>query len=454
MLSTKTMLTPLSALFAKVHHPPPIDKRESKRLLKALTTSFRKNLDKEHGYGLEATPSNPLHASSASNSTSASASSPSASLLSALGNHDHHRRPTDSHVRAILSNPLFSYDPSKTKEKSKTRTTAALPAERDPMDVFDQAVAKGLMSLKRAAGVLVAKRQAIAQSASISVNESIAASGTALRVLQWLRASGLERDLAFLECQPLVQQLIPFMVEEGFEEVAWNWLERLMLSEGPVLAFDQGSVPVHASCLLSALVRTKVSPVGPLDNGYASILRAGDMFRESQIFQPTAFGPWRVLSLWSTVHAWQHSQPSEPLFDAFTLMSHQLQRKAVRIDKAHLALHHPVHPDATLAVKFLQSDWIRRLSRHLAHASLQHTQDSVTPSLTGAEPRSNMVTRIILMATDAVRHLTRTGQDAEAEWVENTILGMFGDFLRKGANLPEFELIRASGGATGQRRLA
>lgn len=440
MLSTKTLLTPLSALFAKVHHPPPIDKRESQRLLNALTTSFRKNLDKEHGYGLEDTPSSPLKAASTPKSTSAPELNTSAGLLTDLGNHDHHRRPTDSHVRAILSNPLFSYDPSKTK------TTATLPADRDPMDVFDQAVAKGLMSLQRAAGVLVAKRQAIAQSASISVNESIAASGTALRVLQWLRASGLERDLAFVECQALVKQLIPFMVEEGFEEVAWNWLERLMLGEGPMLAFDQGTVPVHASYLLSAMVRAKVSPVGPLNNGYASILRAGDMFRESRFFRPTAFGPWRVLSLWSTVHAWQHSQPSEPLFDAFTLMSQQLQRKAVQIDEAHLALHHPVHPDATLAVKYLQSDQIRKLSRHLANAPIQPTPKSISTSPTGSEPRSSVVKRIILMATDAVQHLTRTGQDADAEWVENTILGMFGDFVSRelgtGANSPEFDLFQ------------
>lgn len=293
------------------------------------------------------------------------------------------------------------------------------------MDIFDQAVAKGLMNPQRAAGVLVAKRQAIAQSSSLSVHRSMATSGTALRILQWLRSSGLERDLTFITTKPLIDALIPFMVEEGLEEAAWVWLERWMRGEGPAMPIKKhGSHASYASHLLSALVRVKVSPAGTLNNGYASIIRAGDMFRESQYFEAAAIHPWRALVLGSTVSAWQRSQPSEALFDSFAAMSDQLSRRvlSVKVDRAHLDLHHPTHPDATLAVQYLKSSMVERLRSHIQAAAA-----------TAVETRAlkNIAKRVVLMATDATQHLARTGHEAKAEWVGNVVLDKFGDFIRK-----------------------
>lgn len=441
MLTSKTLLSPLNALFAKVHHPPPIDKRSSQRLLKALTTSFRKNLDKEHGYWLgDGSPSSvpttsvyhPRPTSSSTYSTPSSQSS--SSLVSEVDNSsnlDAHRRPTDRHVRAILSNPLFSYDPSK--------AAANLAADRDPMGVFDQAVAQGLMSPYRAAGVLMAKRKAIAQSPSISVNDSMAASGTAVRVLQWLRSSGLERDLSFITCSSLVDQLVPFMLEEGLEETAWMWLERWMRGEGPTMS-PQVYVR-HASTLLTALVRARVSPAGPLNSGYASIIRAGDMFRENPYLKATAIVPWKALFLKSTVFAWQHAQPSEALYDEFAAMRGQLSKRSgsLMVDSAHLELHHPTHPDATQAVRYLKSPSMEQLSRYTQKAA---STASEAPAL------NSFVRRVMLMATDAAQHLMRTGQEAEAEWVGNFVLAKLGDFVREeltqsGQGWPGSELVQA-----------
>lgn len=416
MLSTKAMLNPLSALLAKVHHPPPFDRRESQRLLKALTASFRKNLDREHGYWLEDTSSsNPLPAFSSSATTT-------------ITTEDSHRRPTDRHVRAILSNPLFSYDPSK--------TSPSQPTERDPMDVFDQAVAKGLMSPERAAGVLIAKRRAIAQSASISVNESIATSGTAVRVLQWLRSSGLERDLSFIKCQSLVNNLIPFMVEEGLEEVAWMWLDRWMRGEVPVRAsqaLHQQSI-THASHLLEALVRVKVSPTNSLDNGYAAIIRAGDMFGANQDFAATAIGPWSCLSRWSTVFAWQRSQPSAALFDSFAAMSDRLQKQAsssVVIDRAYLDVHHPTNPDPTLAVSYLKSPQATRLARWMMKQQNKlNTKEALnSTTLDWSSKPIQVIETLLLMGSDAAQLLTRIGRDVDAAGVRHTMF-QFGAFLR------------------------
>ncbi|KAG7106767.1 hypothetical protein HYQ44_013745 [Verticillium longisporum] len=54
--------------------------------------------------------------------------------MAGSGIHQHHR-PTDQHLRAILSNPLF---------KKGIRTTPRADAlQKDPMEVFDKAVARG-----------------------------------------------------------------------------------------------------------------------------------------------------------------------------------------------------------------------------------------------------------------------------------------------------------------------
>lgn len=408
MLSTKTLLNPFHAIFPKVHHPPPLDKRESQRLLKALTTSFRNNLDKEHGYLSQ----------DSSTAKSYKVKNPSATHSSAVS-HDHHRRPTDRHVRAILSNPLFSYAPSKTVSSSPS-------TERDPMDVFDQAVAKGLMDLKRAAGVLIAKRQAIAQSSSISVPEGMASSGTAHRVVSWLRSSGLERNLSFVKHQPLLNNLIPFMVEEGLDEVVWAWLERWMVTEGHNLA--TAGHATRASPLLTALVRAKISPGSSLDAGYATLIRADDMFSKHPSFSSTALAPWRTLSVMSTVFAWQRSQPSEVLFDSFAAMSEHLKGvSSVIIDRAHLDLYHPTHPDATAALNFLKSPMLDRLQERLQKAD-QGPSGKVFSN--GFRDPKSIAKSVVLMATDTAQHLTRTGDEAQAEWVGNLLLEKLGNFLR------------------------
>ncbi|PSR92146.1 hypothetical protein BD289DRAFT_459768 [Coniella lustricola] len=395
MLGTKTLFNPVHSLLAKVHHPPPLNQRESQRLLNALTTSFRKNLDKEHGFWPQSIPADPPRTSSAISGVALSGAAAAASA--GPSHHDSHRRPTDRHVRAILSNPLFSYDPY----------SAPPPAERDPMDVFDRAVAKGLMSPQRAAGILMAKSQAISQSSSLSIHESMASSGTALRVLQWLRSSGLERSLTFVESQALLNNLLPFMIEEGLEEVAWTWLDRWMRGDGHGLVAEKHTA--HASNLLHLLVRSKISPGTTLDSGYASIIRASDMFRTNDLFDAIALKSWRTLSVSSTVYAWQRSRPSEALFDTFAAMSEQLRKLAkwVQIDRAHLDLHHPTHPDATLAVKYLKSPILESLKNRMT------------------------VKRIVFMATDAAQHLTRSGHEAEAELVGNLVLENLGAILRR-----------------------
>lgn len=409
MFSTKSLLNPFSALFAKVHQPPPLDRRESQRLLNALTDSFRTHLDREHGYIVQDAP--PVTAPYTVRPPT----------LAVVAN-DAYRRPTDRHVRAILSNPLFSYAPSRPAAGTSLRPSS----ERDPMDVFDQAVAKGLMTPQRATGVLVAKRLAIAQSCSVSVNEGMRTSGTARRVVSWLRSSGLERSLSFVNHQALLNKLLPFMLEEGLEDIVWMWLEAWVRTGA------NAESATRSSPLLAALVRAKVSPGTSLDAGYSAMVRVDEMFSSRRDFASVALNPWRTLSMLSTVFAGQRTPPSEKLFDSFAAMSEPLQGwlSSIRIDRAHLDLHHPIHPDATAALQCLRSNILDRLSQRLGRPDQRpghRVLGGQEASSGDGEPRK-VAKQLILMGTDTVQHLSRTGNEAEAEWVGNVLL-KFGTFL-------------------------
>ncbi|KAG6353777.1 hypothetical protein INS49_005257 [Diaporthe citri] len=403
MFGTKT-LSSLKDFFPQIHQPLPLSRRESQLLLKTLTTSFRNNLDREHGYWNENTPVASLKAAK-----SASAPTP----VKTTAHHEPHHRPIDRHVRAILSNPLFSYD------RAAHNTRPAAP-ERDPMDVFDEAVAKGLMNPQRAAGVLKAKRHSITQSSTISVNETVASSGTALRVIQWLRSHGHERDLSFVSCTPLILYLTQFMVEEGLEEIAWVWLGRLMNGEGPDPPLDS---PSPAAYILDSLVRAKALFGKSLDGGYACMVRARQMFNSKPTFDSDAISAWRALSWWSTVSAWQRSQPSEALFDAFAALGRQLERSKTTflVDRAHLDLHHPTHPDAKLSMEYFESSSLQSLLD-------QEKQEDIHAFQTCSFTRryNTIVKRVALMGIDTVNHLSRVGREKEADSIGNLLTDRFG----------------------------
>lgn len=420
MLPTKTFFksNPLSlnSIFHKVHHPPPLDKRESQRLLNALTVSFRNHLDKEHGSLTQPSPVGTPY------TLNKSPTSPSPSPASATN--DAYQRPTERHVLAILSNPLFSYEPAKTLAPSPR-------AKRDPMDVFDQAVAKGIMTVQRATGVLIAKRQAVAQSSSTTINGGIATSGTAHRVVSWLRSSGLERHLAFVEHRSFLEQLIPYMLEEGLEDTVWLWVDRWL--QQPYHAHAN-----HHSPLLNALVRAKVPTGTSLDAGYTTMLRAGDLFSNNNAFPSLALGPWKSLSMLSTVFAWQRPPPSETLFDSFAAMGQPFDvRFNVQVDRAHLDLHHPTHPDAAAAMAYLESPLFDRLKQLLSDPGHLTRQDEPNKAYLNSSLSSRRVDakrdakHVVLMATDAASYLTRTGDNTKAEWIRDLLTDKLSYFLRK-----------------------
>ncbi|KAI0111697.1 hypothetical protein F4814DRAFT_363638 [Daldinia grandis] len=403
MVVRTTSLNSLKKFLPKIHQPLPLTHRESQQLLDSITASFRKNLDKEHPWEHHDDTTSQTSISSNKKpilSTSLSSSSPS---LDTPGQ----QHPTDRHLRAILSNPLFS-------DKGKKKLPSA---PRDPLDVFDSAVSRGLMTPQRAAGFLAKVRSQIKSESADDIRRDMAASGAGLRVVQWLRASGLENDLQFNSYSTLFAALIPFMYAEGLEEVAWTWVARLSICDK---TDDVKKLHISTlSALLFAIVnQTSYTYSGvktSLDPSYEAIIRASDILpKQNEVAFKSFRKAWAGLSWISTVCASERPKPSAPLFDSFVEIGRPWK---MPLDMAHLELHHPLVPNHYAAVQFLHNNF-----------------DS-----TNLHPSTRR--RLVCLALDTANRLKEVGDTDEVSWVERFLLRI-GDDLNFGIfSAPRNDLI-------------
>ncbi|KAK0722005.1 hypothetical protein B0T26DRAFT_641520 [Lasiosphaeria miniovina] len=365
-------LASLKGIFPPIHQPLPLTPRDSQRLLDALTTSFRKQLDKEYGFAPDATADG--------------------------GSQSHHRPPTDRHLRAILNNPLFSH--SHIPDKA-----AALPqvdTGRDPKLVFRQAVAKGLMTKPRALGFLLTVMEQVRHSAAPSLRAGLKNSGAGLLVVQWLRASGQERELSFFESGHFIWVLLQFMVAEDLEPLVWTWLERL--AKGDMPAESKKQAALNAETMLRRLVSVKCLYC-ELEDAIATILRGEALLKASNVPVFALYLNWRNLAWQATAVSWKYPPPAAKSFDSLVDMQERVATSRRRAhastellsQKAHLELHHPDSPDPTRAVEVLTSEktWLFDV-----------------PS---AASRNYHINLLQSMGLDAVRHLTKAGETKVAQ---------------------------------------
>ncbi|KAI0432570.1 hypothetical protein F5Y09DRAFT_135856 [Xylaria sp. FL1042] len=370
----------------QIHHPLPLNQRESQQLLQSITSSFRKNLDKEHPWESDGTVTN----------APADSRLGLAESISATTNH----RPTDQHLRAILSNPLFAQP--RNDNVGATTPSSILAPRSNPFDVFDSAVSKGLMTIRRAAGFLATVRSQLLAESPDNVRQRMGASGAGLRVLRWLRASGQENDLHFLSDPALLKLIVSFLYAEGLQEVAWGWLARLA-ARGTELEFEKTPGKADSrtlSKLMSAIIDENINSASPsaisLDGSYAALAKANHMLpHESPAVNAALRNSWARLSWASTVDAVGRPKPSVTLFEKFVDIGRPLK---LPLDLAHLDLHHPTTPTHSAAIEYLG---LRR----------QIVEDM-------SNMRPGLQQRILCLVLDAAERLNQTGQAAEAPWVE------------------------------------
>ncbi|KAK3323722.1 hypothetical protein B0T19DRAFT_426784 [Cercophora scortea] len=385
MFKTKA-LGSLKSIFPPIHQPLPLNKHESQKLLNALTASFRAQLDKEHGW---------TYGTTTTQAASAVTYLPSAPVASSPK--DVLARPTDRHLRAILNNPLFS-----SPDDTAAPASSPVAAVEDHNAVFHRAVSKGLMTIQRAHGFLLRVREDIQKSTTLSMRTGMQASGAGLLTLQWLRASGLERDLSFLKDRGFTKVLLQFMVAEGLDDLSWTWLNRLTKGEGPALI---GNIPASA-CLLDSIVAAKAHAV-ELDDAYASILQGEAIFKQNAAPALNLFLAWRSLAWQTTGESWRHTNPSAGLFSAFIGLR-KLMDRPMLMETAHLKLYDPTNPSAKRAIQFLTADNIRKKSQSAKTVKpLRRTE--------GLDVLPQFTKKITSLGLDTVQYLTKAGEFQEAQ---------------------------------------
>ncbi|KAK4450815.1 hypothetical protein QBC34DRAFT_66117 [Podospora aff. communis PSN243] len=381
----------LKALFPPIHQPLPLTTSESQRLLNALTTSFRTRLDEEHGF---TKPTPKLPAVTQLPSATDPASSPAA-----------RGRPTDQHLGSILRNPLFKHN-----EPIQTPSSAM-----EPNEVFESAVAKGLMTIPRARGYLLkvgAQARAKSQDRWVS-SKDMAKSGAGLRVVQWLRASGQERHLSFLSDRTFASVLMSFMVAEGLEELAMEWFQRLWSSKGGEEFEAWKSLPA----VFGDFTTAKSIQMGQA-SAFETVCEAEKHVLASARTFYSLLPAWiRVARGTTQFHEGLGNPASTTTFEHFgDLERHFKDDHRITLppdmDRAHLELYHPTKPSPTLALEFLARESIWKATAGSSELK-KNTQ------------MTELVRRLHLLVADTARHLSSVGEKDESE----AVWQMFGRHL-------------------------
>ncbi|KAI1209367.1 uncharacterized protein F4807DRAFT_91572 [Annulohypoxylon truncatum] len=397
MVVRTNSLKSLKNILPKIHQSLPLNNRESRQLLESITASFRKNLDKEHPW--ETSKDDSI----SQKTTHLKQDRPLLKSASTSSN-----RPTERHLHAILSHPLFSH-----QEREKPI------AGVDPFHVFDTAVSRGLMTPRRAAGFLAKVRTQI-EAEGGDIPQAMAKSGAGLRVVRWMRTSGLENRLYTLSNVEFYffWTLVPFMYAEGLEELVWTWVARLGSQKETENTEDFSTTALYR--LLQAINRQKGVPysrIRGLDDAYEAMLRAYDILQPNE--NQVAFGSyrkaWSDLSWRSTVLASRYPKPSVDIFDAFVNVGRSLKTP---IDIAHLGLHHPQSPDHCAAVQFM-------------HHKINETEQTDDDSLNSPLYRK----RFVCLALDTADRLKEVGDVEEVSWIERLLTKLGNDLNSSISNI-------------------
>ena len=201
----------------KIHQPLPRTPRESQQLLNALTSSFRRQLDRAYPASSSSTSADP----------------------NPNPNRDGDRQPlnvdssvhaTDQHLHNILDNPLFRIVPPKSTPHGSLRSAEVQKRlAEEPMLLLDELVASGSVTPSAIVNCLKSQLFHAASVGEEGVTEAMKASRAASRVVDWFWASDGATRRIFFQSNPQAwaPTLTKFMVAESLHDTIMHWLKML-----------------------------------------------------------------------------------------------------------------------------------------------------------------------------------------------------------------------------------
>ncbi|KAL2854831.1 hypothetical protein BJY01DRAFT_25106 [Aspergillus pseudoustus] len=206
--------------WGKIHAPLPRTPRQSQQLLNSLTSSFRRELDRQHP-------------------TSADSNAPNTE--SSIEEHPHSSaHATDKHLRTILENPLFRVAPP--RPVASPRSFLNIENSRwakEPMVVLDELVAAGSATPGAIAHCLSWQMLLVSTHKGEGFVEALRGSRAGSRVVSWWYASNPVHRAGIFPAESfpgsesrtgsgkLLVDLTKFMVAEGLHDTLFDWLRML-----------------------------------------------------------------------------------------------------------------------------------------------------------------------------------------------------------------------------------
>lgn len=316
----------------KIHQPLPRTPRESRKLLTALTSSFRRQLDQEHP-----PPSSDRDANAHHRSTN-----PESSVQA-----------TNRHIQNILDNPLFRVVPPN-PGNSHVPSIRRRPHTFSIVG-FDEAAASGSVTLGFITRFLRYQLQCqLAKSGNI--RDSMKASKVGSKVSSWWWSTDSKTRINMFVFGPTMIDLAKFMVAEGLQDMIVQWLK--MILEHDVGGHDGQLSKDAAWRAFNRLVICFMSAERQYGGGLISAMeryaQAFELFLSMDKMPPDAPLHKYMYSPRSQLVAWilesERSQLKEipvPLYDSCmapttsTWSTSQFQH----LLSSSFRLYHPAHPD-------------------------------------------------------------------------------------------------------------
>ncbi|KAL3464408.1 hypothetical protein BJX64DRAFT_96312 [Aspergillus heterothallicus] len=341
MKGSISRLTPWS----KFHAPLPRTPRQSQQLLNSLTSSFRRELDRQHP-----TSADSNRQSSAEEHRNSSAHA------------------TDKHLRTILENPLFRVAPSKPVPSSQSFLNIENSRwASEPMVVFDELVASGSATPGAVAHCLSWQMLLARTHKGESFAKALKDSQAGSRVVSWWYASDLVyRAELFRKIKPrtgsgqILVDLTKFMVAEGLHDTIFDWLRML---KSRTLAQDKRKLaPTFAAEAIGNLLVNFLKAEIAYGGGHASALhyylKASEMIAltnesDSKLdLAPIVRNAGAYIC--KTILFDSPEDISLQLYERYMTMILALAPSTTRLG-ATVLLCHPSHPDAKPFVQYLRN---------------------------------------------------------------------------------------------------
>lgn len=299
----------------------PLDKRESTQLLKSLTSSFRKHLDREYPIG----PTESAIQKDETTQTHTVSQRPSAHVT------------TSNHLGMLLANPVIS---GTRKQQAGTLQEELL--QQDPERSFRKRMSAGDMTFSTASVFL---KMRLARKAQDPWRSFDAGS----RVLSWLRSTGWLETTRFFQDTSFTVLLVANLVLERQDSLLKQWCHPKVLGLVESKHISQDILVAWMRKVSKTFVVRSIHRDG-LEPGISLLLELLDVKfddgkTKNHIFSAATYG-----TLWQVGMASKEKLKSVVSYDK--LMGHVAGSRPFL---SFLEVHHPTHPRFENALEEIKS---------------------------------------------------------------------------------------------------